>query len=217
MEPEHPAILVLGAGGHGKAVVDLLRAHGGWRLAGVVDAAPRVAAVLGVPVLGDESHLPELLRAGIAAAHPAIGHNGLRLAAAARLRAAGFALPVLLHPAALLGHGVALAEGAVVMARATIGPEARIGRLVLVNTGALVEHDCELEEGAHIAPGAVLTGGVRIGAGAMIGAGAVVRPGVTVGAGAIIGAGAAVLSDVPAGATVAGVPATLLRSESPPP
>lgn len=217
MEPEHPAILVLGAGGHGKAVLDLLRAHGGWRLAGVVDAAPRAAAVLGVPVRGDESRLPGLRREGISAAHPAIGHNGQRLAAAARLAEAGFALPALVHPAALLGHGATLGEGTAVMARATIGPEARLGRLVLVNTGAIVEHDCVLEDGAHVAPGAVLTGGVRVGAGAMIGAGAVIRPGVSVGAGAIIGAGAAVLSDVPAGATFAGVPATSLRSESPPP
>lgn len=213
MEDARPGILVLGAGGHGKAVIDLLIAEGAWRVVGVVDAAPRVAAVLGVPVLGDESAFAAQRAAGVAAAHPAIGNNAQRVAAAARLRATGFALPALVHPAATIGRGVALAEGAAVLARVVIGPEARIGRLVLVNTGAIVEHDCVLEEGAHIAPGAVLAGGVRIGAGAMVGAGAVIRPGVTVGAGAIIGAGAVVLADVPPGATVAGVPAQPLRPE----
>jgi UDP-perosamine 4-acetyltransferase len=213
MEAVRPAILVLGAGGHGKAVLDLLMAHGGWRIAGVVDGAPRLAAVLGVPVLGDEATFPGLVAAGVTAAHPAIGHNAQRIAAAARLLAAGFALPALVHPAAVIGHGATLHEGAAVLARAVVGPEARIARLALVNTGAIVEHDCELGEGAHIAPGAVLAGGVRIGAGAMVGAGAVIRPGVAVGAGAIIGAGAAVLADVPPGATVAGVPAQPLRPE----
>ena len=207
MGTEKPAILVLGAGGHGKAVVDLLLAQGAWRIAGVLDGAPRLAAVLGVPVLGDETRFAALRGAGVAAAHPAIGHNGQRMAAGARLEAAGFALPVLRHPAALVGHGSTMGAGSIVMARAVIGPEARLGRLVLVNTGAIVEHDCVLEDGAHVAPGAVLAGGVRIGAGAMVGAGAVLRPGVRVGAGAVVGAGAAVTADVPEGATVGGVPA----------
>jgi UDP-perosamine 4-acetyltransferase len=216
MEAVRPAILVLGSGGHGKAVLDLLMAHGGWRIAGVVDGAPRVAAVLGVPVLGDETAVAGLVADGVAAAHPAIGHNAQRIAAGSRLLAAGFALPPLVHPAAVIGHGATLGEGVAVLARAVVGPDARIARLALVNTGAIVEHDCDIGEAAHIAPGAVLAGGVRIGAGAMVGAGAVIRPGVIVGAGAIIGAGAAVLADVPPGVTVAGVPAQPLRPEPSP-
>ncbi|MBP0466802.1 NeuD/PglB/VioB family sugar acetyltransferase [Roseomonas sp. PWR1] len=207
MTMERPAILVLGAGGHGKAVLDLLLAHRGWRAAGVVDAAPRVAAVLGVPVLGDESALATLREGGIAAAHPAIGANAARRAAADRLQAAGFALPALVHPAAILGTGARVSEGAAVMARAVLGADARIGRLCIVNTGAIVEHDGVLEDAAHVGPGAVLAGFVRIGPGALVGAGAVIRPGVTVGAGAVVAAGAAVVEDVPPGATVAGVPA----------
>lgn len=216
MNDELPPILVLGAGGHGKAVLDLVLAGGAWRAAGVVDAAPKVAALLGVPVLGDESRLAALARSGIAHAHPAIGNNAHRTAAAARLVAAGFALPALIHPAAILGHGAMVTEGAAILARAVIGPDARIGRLALVNTGAIVEHDCVVGEGAHIAPGAILTGGVRIGPGAMVGAGAVIRPGVSIGPGAIIGAGAAVLADVPPGTTVAGVPAKTLPETNAP-
>jgi len=51
------------------------------------------------------------------------------------------------------------------------------------------------------------TGAVRIGERAMIGAGAVVLPGVEIGAGAQVAANSLVARDVPAGATVAGVPA----------
>jgi sugar O-acyltransferase (sialic acid O-acetyltransferase NeuD family) len=202
-----PRILLLGAGGHGKAIADLLLADGGYEVAGFVDAAPKASHVLGLPVLGDESQLATLAAQGIALAHAAVGDNAQRLAAAARLRAAGFALPSLSHPAALIGHGARVADGAAILARAVIGPEAEIGALALLNTGAIVEHDCVVEEAAHIGPGAVLAGGVRVGAGALIGAGAVVRPGVVIGAGAVVGAGAAVVDDVAPGARVAGVPA----------
>ena len=85
---DRPRILLLGAGGHGKAVIDLLLAGGAWQPAAVVDAAPRHASVLGIPVAGDETRLPGLRAAGIAAAHPAIGNNAQRLAAAARLEQA---------------------------------------------------------------------------------------------------------------------------------
>ena len=202
-----PRILLLGAGGHGKAIADLLLADGGFDVAGGVDAAPKASQVLGLPVLGDESLLAALAGQGIALAHAAVGDNAQRLAAAARLRAAGFALPNLIHPAALIGHGARVGQGAAILARAVIGPEAEIGALALINTGAIVEHDCVVEEAAHIGPGAVLAGGVRVGAGALIGAGAVVRPGVVIGAGAVVGAGAAVVEDVAPGARVAGVPA----------
>lgn len=205
--------MILGAGGHGKAVLDLLLAldEDGperFEVAGLVDAVVRPpAAVLGLPVLGDEGLLPALRADGVTDAAPAIGDNAARVAAGARLEALGFALPALVHPAAVVGRGATIEAGAVVMARATIGPEARIGALALINTGAIVEHDCVVEEAAHIAPGAVLTGGARVGAQAFVGAGAVLRPRVRVGARAVIGAGAAVVEDVPAGARVAGVPA----------
>jgi UDP-perosamine 4-acetyltransferase len=202
-----PRILLLGAGGHGKAIADLLLADGSYQVVGFVDAAPKASQVLGLPVLGDESQLATLAAQGIALAHAAVGDNAQRLAAAGRLRAAGFALPSLSHPAALIGHGARVADGAAILARAVIGPEAEIGALALINTGAIVEHDCVVEEAAHIGPGAVLAGGVRVGAGALIGAGAAVRPGVVIGAGAVVGAGAAVVENLAPGARVAGVPA----------
>lgn len=205
-----PRILLLGAGGHGKVMADLLLADGGYDPIGFVDAAPKLGRVLGLPVLGDETQLDALIGQGVTLAHAAIGDNAQRLAAADRLRAAGFGLPSLIHPSALIGSAARLGEGAAILARAVIGPEATIGAFALINTGAIVEHDCVVAEAAHIGPGAVLAGGVSVGAGALIGAGAVVRPGVVIGPGAVIGAGAAVVDDVAADARVAGVPARFL-------
>ncbi|MCA3360730.1 MAG: acetyltransferase [Roseomonas sp.] len=200
-------ILLLGAGGQGKAIADLLLSAGGFELVGFLDASPKASQVLGLPVLGDESLLAALAQQGITLAHPSLGDNAQRLAAAGRLKEAGFALPNLTHPSALIGHGARLGDGAAVLARAVIGPEAEIGPLALINTGAIVEHDCVVGEAAHIGPGVVLAGGVRIGTGALIGAGAVVRPGLVIGEGAVIGAGAAVVENIAPDARVGGVPA----------
>jgi acetyltransferase EpsM len=93
------------------------------------------------------------------------------------------------------------------MARAVVNVGAQIGRYAILNTGAVVEHDCRLQDGVQISPGAILCGTVTCGRDVMIGAGAIVLPGVTVGDGATVGAGAVVVRAVAPGAVVVGNPA----------
>jgi len=94
-----------------------------------------------------------------------------------------------------------------VYARAVVGAGARLGRRVIVNTGAQVDHDCKIGDFVHLVPGSVLCGGVSVGALALIGAGATVGPGVAIGNESIVALGAAVVRAVPPGAVVIGVPA----------
>jgi UDP-perosamine 4-acetyltransferase len=195
-------LLVLGAGGHARPVIEALRAMG-FAVAGLLDDAAR-GPVLGVPVLGK---LESLDAQGASAAVIAIGDNAVRARLGAACQALGLALPAVIHPAALISPSARIGTGAQVMARAVIGPEATLGDFALVNTGAIVEHDCTLGPATHLGPGAVLCGGVAVGARALLGAGAVVRAGCRIGADAVIGAGAAVTQDVAEGARMGGVPA----------
>lgn len=195
-------LLVLGAGGHARPVIEALRAMG-LAVAGLLDDAAR-APVLGVPVLGS---LDSLGAQGASAAVIAIGDNAMRARLGAACQAHGLALPAVVHPAALLSPSARVGAGVQVMARAVIGPEATLGDFALVNTGAIVEHDCTLGPAVHLGPGAVLCGGVAVGARVLVGAGAVVRAGCRIGADAVIGAGAAVTQDVAEGARMGGVPA----------
>lgn len=88
-----------------------------------------------------------------------------------------------------------------------IGPNTTIGKHVVVNTSAIVEHDCDVGEFSHVSVRATLLGGVSVGKEVMIGAGSIVLPGVRIGDHAIVGAGSLVTKDVPAHATVLGSPA----------
>ncbi|HYI82363.1 MAG TPA: acetyltransferase [Acetobacteraceae bacterium] len=205
-----PPLVLVGAGGHAKVVIEAARAEGRFTVAGLIDPKPSAPEVLGVPVLGGDEALPRLRTEGVGWAFVALGSNAARERIGNSLRAAGFRLASIVHPAAVVMPSARIGEGVVVMARVVVSAEARIDDLAILNTGAVVEHDNQIGAAAHIAPLAALAGNVRIGARALVGVGSAIRPGITVGEDAVVGAGSAVVADVPAGATVGGVPARAL-------
>lgn len=199
--------VLLGAGGHGRVLIEALQPR---TFDAVLDARPDLTEVAGVPVLGGDDQLPSLAERGFSHFVVGVGSTADTSARANLFRAAlaaGLTPLTVLHPAAWISPTARLGAGCQILARAVINTGAVLGDHVLVNTAALVEHDCEIGDHVHLASGALLCGGVRVGAGAHIGAGAVVRQGLQIGAGALVGAGAVVVRDVPAGSRVAGVPA----------
>nr|WP_272874652.1 NeuD/PglB/VioB family sugar acetyltransferase [Roseomonas haemaphysalidis] len=203
--------MLLGAGGHGRAVLELMRHAGLPDPAGVLDDDPASPGLPGVPLLGPLSAAAGLRQQGLLAAHVALGHNARRAELGGWLRRLGFALPVLRHPSAVVAGTARIGDGSVLLPRVVVGAAATVGVSVILNTGCIVEHDATIGDAAHVAPGAVLGGGVRVGARALVGLGASLRPGVCIGADAVVGVGAAVVADVAPQARVGGVPAVPLR------
>jgi UDP-perosamine 4-acetyltransferase len=209
-------VLIVGAGGHGAVVLDILRAGGRYEPAGFIDADPALAgrAVGGVPVLGPLNLLPKL-RSQFAGAVVAIGNNRVRRGYAAKLLAAGVELINAIHPSAVISSTATLGHNVVVAAGAIVGTGAKVGHSALLNTGCIIDHECEIGEAAHVGPGAKLAGRVRVGPGALVGLGACVLPCLQVGDEATVGAGAVVLRDVERGSTVVGVPARVIEPRRP--
>jgi sugar O-acyltransferase (sialic acid O-acetyltransferase NeuD family) len=198
-------ILVLGAGGHAKVVVDAIRVSDVARMVRVRDDDARLNGqeLLGIPVetpIGVPQDLPDRV-------HVAIGDNRARQRVAAGLIAAGKRLVAVVHPHASVAAAAKIGSGAFVAAKAVIAPGATVEECAIINHCAVVDHDCVVGRYAHIAPNATLGGRVRIGSGTLIGAGAVLLPEVEVGDWATVGAGAVVTRRVPDGATVIGIPA----------
>jgi UDP-perosamine 4-acetyltransferase len=210
-------VVIIGAGGHGKVVLDILTAEGKYRPVGFVDNNPSLldSYVCGLPVLGPINALPRLKRQRIRHAIVAIGDNRQRLSQLPEIDAAGITLVNAVHPTAFVSPRATLGRGVIIAPKASVIVDAKIGDLAIVNTAAVVDHECEVGEGAHVCPGAILAGRVRVGRGAFIGIGAQVIQCRSVGEFAVVGAGAAVIEDVPDGATAVGVPARVVKAAAP--
>ncbi len=200
------AIVIYGGGGHGKSLIELVQAMGGYRLAGVIDdAVPAGGEVLGLPVLGGAAALSGLYAQGVRQAVNAVGGIGniaSRVQVFERLTAAGFSCPKVIHPTAFVEASAEIADGAQIFPHAYVGSSAKIGFGAIVNTGAIVSHDVELGDYSNVSPGAMLAGAVRIGERCLIGMGVTVNLEVHIGDGARVGNGATVKADVPAGGVV---------------
>ncbi len=205
------AVVVIGAGGHAKVIIELLRSSG-VSIVGLIDADSTPRTVLGVPVLGDDTLLPTLRAQGIPNAFVALGDNSLRLHMGASVQALGFCLVNAISHRATISPSARLGCGVAVMAGAVINADAQIGDLVIINTGAGIDHDAVLGAACHIGPGATIAGRVHIGSLALLGVGSSVIPRRTVGDGAIIGAGACVIHDINPHVTAVGVPAIAVAS-----
>ena len=183
------SLLLVGAGGHARMIVETLAA-----MQNPVDlyVDPRRSAWLDARHVSSDEEA-EALPAG----DFVLGVGGMtpeqlsrRHALYRAYRGRGFAPRTVIHASAVISAHSEIGEGCIVLARAVVQPAARLGEAVIVNTGAIVEHDSSVGDGTHVAPGAIVLGGCAVGAECMIGAGALVLPGAQVPDRTLVPAGA---------------------------
>jgi UDP-perosamine 4-acetyltransferase len=205
-------VVVLGAGGHAKVVIEILQANGE-TVDYCVSRTHGAETCAGVSGLEGDDHLPLLRQKGYRRAFVAIGSNAIRQRVADVVRRVGFQLINAISPHAIISPSVRLGGGIAVMAGAVINAASVVDDLVIINTGATIDHDCHIGSGVHIGPQCALAGNVTVGEGAFLGTGAKVIPGVQIGRRAIVGAGGVVIRNIPDGAVAVGVPARVIKQE----
>jgi sugar O-acyltransferase (sialic acid O-acetyltransferase NeuD family) len=193
------SLVVIGAGGFGREVVDIVDAIDAatptFELLGFLDdgeVREDLLRRIGVPLLGETNRL-EALDAdyviGIGAADPRRRIDGLA-------SAWGRHAAILWHPSVTMGRDVELGDGTIIAAGSRLTTHITLGRHVHVNMNCTLGHDTVIEDHATLFGGVVVGGGCVIGSGATIGSGAVILPGVSIGEDATVGAGAIVVRDV---------------------
>jgi sugar O-acyltransferase (sialic acid O-acetyltransferase NeuD family) len=214
MTAEGQRLVIVGAGDHGRVVLELFREQ---RIepAGFVEPRARSdgegTVVDDLAVIGDLDAPMQWATPGLPFV-VALGDNRRRKEAFERCLALGMVPAVAVHPRALLLGGAIVEPGAVICAGAIVGVWASVGPNAIVNTGATVDHDNRIGAHAQVGPGAHLAGRVVVGEGAFVGIGAAVREGCRIGAWSIVAGAAMVIREVPERARVAGVPARAMAA-----
>jgi len=207
-------VMIWGAGPHGKQVADIVRACG-HEIVGFVDAdESKVGSEVesgGARVLYSEDEFLETLDEApdFHAVVLALEDNTARLRSYFEV-ADSLAVPAFIHPSAVISPSAAIGDGTVVGAGVVVNAAATVGRVVILETACVVEHDNRVGDGARVGCGAVLAGEVSLGERAFVGAGATVIPGIRVGSDAVVQPGSTVIRPVEDGARVDGTPARLL-------
>lgn len=204
-------VIILGGGGHGKVLIDLIKTSGEFEIIGILDSQLKARSTLDrITVLGGDDLLHELNKKGIENACIGVGSirdNSKRKMLYEKVKHTGFSVPYLIHPQSLVSVNVQISEGVQIMAGVIIQTGCMIGENTIINTGAIVEHDCIIGNHVHVCPGVVISGECIINDRAFIGAGATLIHGIKVGRNSLVAAGAVVINDVRDNEKVMGVPA----------
>lgn len=196
-------VIIIGAGGHGKVIADIILKSGDQIKGFLDDSFPDRKSFIGYPILGKLNTLVSTEKTEYIIA---IGNADLREKIASKHKEIEWYTAI--HPSAVISDiDVSIGTGTAIMANAVVNPGTHIGNHCIINSGSIVEHDNYINDYVHISVGAKLAGTVSIGTKTWVGIGAVINNNLSVCAGCMVGAGAVIVSDIKKPGTYIGVPA----------
>lgn len=206
-------VLIIGAGGHCRVVLSILRFYRNFNVIGIAD---RDSKNIGEEISGSVikylwNDFTEIYEKGTRYTVIAIGDNNERKEIFSRLSSIGFEIPTIIHPSAIIEKDAVLGNGCVICMGVKIGTQVTIGKNGIVYTGSIIDHEAKIGDHVFLAPGCNIAGRVTIGDSSFVGIGSTIKEKIIVGDKAVIGAGSVVISDISDNTTVAGVPAKTIR------
>lgn len=204
------SIILVGGGGHCKSVIDVIETHQTYEIAGIIDQENMIGnEICGYRIIGSDADLPAISKSNknFMITVGQIKSSAVRTKIFENLQNLNINMPVIVSP---LGHVSDLAnigEGSIVMHFAMVNAEAKVGKNCIINSRALIEHDCIIGDHTQISTGAIVNGNVKVGKHCFIGSGSVLVQGIEIPDYTVIAAGAVVTKSIVQQGTYAGVPA----------
>lgn len=167
-------IILVGYGGHAKSVADCIERQKKYKIVGYTEPTEVVSEYL---YLGTDDVLVDYYKKGVknvAICQGYLGKGNIRERIYEMVKTIGFHLPIITDPSSIISESATIGEGAFVGKGAIINAEATVGKMCIINTKALIEHECKVGDFTHVAVGAIICGQVVIGERVLIGANATV-------------------------------------------
>jgi sugar O-acyltransferase (sialic acid O-acetyltransferase NeuD family) len=206
-----PGLILIGAGGHAHACIDVIEQHGSYHIAGLIGMPAEVNDLhLGYTVIGTDTDLPELAKT-IPCALVTLGQiktSAHRIRLYQQVVALGFQLPAIIAPSAYVSRHASIGAGTIVMHGAIVNAGASVGENCIINTLSLLEHDATVADHCHISTGAIINGNTVIGFGSFVGSGSRIKEGAILGQNCLVGMGLAVRHNLPDNAHFTGYKTT---------
>jgi len=176
-------IILIGGGGHCKAVIDVIEQEGRFKIIGIVDKSELLGSkVLGYSVIGNDDDLDNLAKkykyALITVGQ--IKSPLLRIKLFELAENSGFILTSIISPRAYISKYAIVGRGTIIMHDALINANAQIGENCIINSKTLIEHDCVISNHCHISTNTTINGGVVVKSGCFIGSGVTTKESITI-------------------------------------
>ncbi|WP_444994309.1 acetyltransferase [Aliikangiella sp. IMCC44359] len=174
------SLLIIGAGGHGRAIAETALLSGQWHKIAFIDDKYPAQTTAGVwPIVGNWSDIEEV-SSKFNEVFVAIGNNSIRKEKLGFLSMLNVLIPTIVHPGAFVSMTSQIGCGCAVMAGAVVGASAVLGVGCIVNSNATVDHDAKLDKYSHLGVGTHIAGGVKLEEGVWMKAGASASYGVVI-------------------------------------
>ncbi|SDC72844.1 MULTISPECIES: acetyltransferase [unclassified Candidatus Frackibacter] len=208
-------VVLIGAGGHAKVVIDLLKSNNNIKIIGMIDKNKNRLGekILDIPIIASDKELIQTKKKvnNTLIAVGGTGDNRLRVKLYNKVKELGYNFINAIHPNSIIGEEVDLGNANTIMAGVILNSGVKLGTNNIINTGAILEHDVEIGNHVHIAPGVKLSGGVKISDYSHLGTGVTVIQGINIGGNSLIGAGSVIIDDVPDNSLVVGNPGRIIK------
>lgn len=196
---QNKPVVLIGAGGHAKVLMSLLRQQGINIIAIISPLPPQASGLFqGIDHYSHDSDISRFSAQDVELINGvgALPNQTARRRVFEHFTSLGFRFRSVIANSAIVTDDCQLAQGVQILPGAIVNVDTVLGDNVLINSGAIIEHDCQLQAHTVVSPGAILCGGVRCGTNAYIGAGATIIQGIQLGENTLAAAGSTVVHNL---------------------